>query len=85
MSKLKEFYATGNGATFRRIEHWPGEYNGRELIAEYAGRVTWADGDRWERPEWVSKYLADLRHELAPLNVYSINGDKGYVHLYITI
>lgn len=85
MINIKESLATNHGATFHRIEHWPGDYNGKELVAEYAARVTWADGDRWERPEWVSKYITALRHELAPMNVYSANGDKGYVHLYITL
>ena len=81
---LQDTYETGYGAAFTRVDHWDDTYNGETLVAEYAARVTWADGDRWERPEWVNKYVKTLREEMAPMNIYSVNGDKGYVHLYFT-
>lgn len=73
---------TGHGCTFtvqeRNFSHWTGVH----YDALYLGKVTWADSDRWEWPEWMHDFMKELRTAHPDKKITTKSGDKGLVEIY---
>lgn len=73
---------TGHGCTFavqeRNVKHWTGV----NYDAIYLGKVTWADNDHWDWPEWMHTFISELRASHSDKKITTISGDKGLVEIY---
>jgi hypothetical protein len=74
---------TGHGPIFISCEDMVGSLDGNDLVcAAYEARVMWADGDRWERPDWAYAFMDDLKRQYPHHKVWSRSGDKGWLTIY---
>lgn len=80
-----EIYS-GHGPVFVRNEDYVGYEDRGDVVAmAYEGRVTWADSDHWEYPDWVYSFMDKLKAEYkAGFKVWSRKGDKGYMTIFFS-
>lgn len=69
---------SGHGCTFIRCDYDGLNGHGEKVTASYEGRVTWADSDQWEEPDWLYHYKEELRSMHGKeCQIWFRKGDKG--------
>lgn len=77
--ELPKELESGYGCCFSRIDE--DELDGAKVEAAYEGRVTWADSDQWERPEWTFTFIDELA-EKYNMKISTRKEEKGRLIIY---